>query len=334
MSKRKICVVIINRANYARSKSILEAVKKHPGLQLQLVVGSSTLLYRFGNAVDVIRKDGFKPDMIMYSIVEGENPVTMAKSTGLALIELTSIFDNLKPDMVVTIADRFETISTAISASYMNIPLAHVQGGEVTGSIDETVRHAVTKLSHIHFPSTKASRKRIIMMGETGNRVFTVGCPSIDLAANLACTLDDVRTRHEKSGVGGSIDFTKPYILVVQHPVTTEYGLALEQINETAKAVAMSGMQAIWLWPNVDAGSDDIAKGLRIFREKFNHPFIRYYRNFPPEEYLALLKNAKCIAGNSSSGIREGAYLGVPCVNIGTRQNGREMGKNVICAGY
>ena len=165
-SPRKICVVVNSRANYGRIKSVMRAVSQHPKLKLQLLVGASALLHRFGSVVDVIRADGFEPTAVVHSIVEGETPTTMAKSTGLGILELASQFENIKPDVVLTVADRFETIATAIAASYMNIPVAHTQGGEVTGSIDESVRHAVTKLSHIHFPSSQRAYEFLLRMGE------------------------------------------------------------------------------------------------------------------------------------------------------------------------
>jgi UDP-hydrolysing UDP-N-acetyl-D-glucosamine 2-epimerase len=332
MSKRKICVVVASRANYGRIKSVLTAIRKHPDLELQLVVGASALLYRFGNAIDVIRKDGFEPNATVYVVVEGENPTTMAKSTGMAIMELATIFENLRPDAVVTVADRYETIATAIAASYMNIPVAHTQGGEVSGSIDENVRHAVTKLSHIHFPATKLAADNIIRMGESPDRVFVTGCPSLDLAGGKDLSINGLMDKY--GGTGAKLDWTNPYILVIQHPVTTEFGSGLRQINETIKAVDSVAMQTIWLWPNVDAGSDDISKGLRLWREHRNPGFVHFYRNFSPEDYLRVLNNASCIVGNSSSGLREGAFLGIPCVNIGSRQNLRERGANVMDAPY
>ena len=182
-AKRKICVVIINRANYGRIKTVLQAIQEHPDLELQVVAGSSLLLERHGSAVDVLRAEGFPVSAEVYMALEGETPLTMAKSVGLGVLELTSIFNHLKPDIVLTIADRFETIATAIAASYMNILVAHTQGGEVTGSIDESVRHAVTKLAHLHFPATKLSAERVIRMGEDPERVHMTGCPSIDIVA-------------------------------------------------------------------------------------------------------------------------------------------------------
>jgi UDP-hydrolysing UDP-N-acetyl-D-glucosamine 2-epimerase len=188
MARRKVCVVVNSRANYGRIKSVLNAIKDHPALDLQLIAGASALLWRFGNVAQQIHKDGFNIDVVVYSIVEGENPTTMAKSTGMGIMELATQFENLRPHVVITVADRFETMATAIAASYMNIPLAHTQGGEVTGSIDESVRHAITKLAHIHFPATKKAKDNIIRMGEDPETVFLTGCPAIDIVADLDLT--------------------------------------------------------------------------------------------------------------------------------------------------
>ncbi|WP_020508169.1 UDP-N-acetylglucosamine 2-epimerase [Lamprocystis purpurea] len=333
---RKVCVVVNSRANYGRIKSFLRAAQEHPDLELQLIVGASALLYRFGEVIKVMRADGFEPNSVVHSIVEGETPTTMAKSTGLAIVELATHFENLKPDVVLTVADRFETMATAIAASYMNIPLAHTQGGEVTGSIDESVRHAITKLAHIHFPATARAREFLIRMGEDPATVHLTGCPAIDLLTDIDLSMPpDLFERY--LGVGAHLDPVKPYIVVLQHPVTTEYGQGFAQINQTLQAIAAigrRGMQVAWLWPNVDAGSDDVAKGLRVFREKYQPDYIHFYRNFSPEDYARLINNAQCIVGNSSSGLREGAFLGVPCVNIGSRQSGRERAANVLDVPY
>ncbi len=330
---RKICVVVNSRANYGRIKSVLREINNSSALELQLILGASALLHRFGDVQEIVRADGFKISNKVYLIIEGENPTTMAKSTGMAIMELATMFENMKPDIVVTVADRFETMATAVAASYMNIPIAHTQGGEVTGSIDESVRHAVTKLSHIHFAATKKAAKNIIKMGEDPSSVYCTGCPSIDVIADLDLSLPpDIFHRYK--GVGPDLDASRPYLVVLQHPVTTEYGDGIIQINETLKAVEKIGKQAAWLWPNVDAGSDDIAKGLRKYREKKNPDFIHFYRNFSVEDYARLINNCACIVGNSSSALREGAFLGVPAVNIGTRQARREHGENVIHVNY
>jgi UDP-hydrolysing UDP-N-acetyl-D-glucosamine 2-epimerase len=334
LSQRKVCVVVNSRANYGRIKSFLRAAMDHPDLELQLIVGASALLYRFGSAIDIIREDGFKPQAIVHSVVDGETPVTMAKSVGLGTIELATHFEALKPDVVLTVADRFETIATAIAASYMNIPVAHTQGGEVTGSIDENVRHAITKLSHIHFPATARAREFLLLMGERPDTIHVTGCPSIDvLVENDLALPKDIFARNK--GVGAALDASKPYVMVLQHPVTTEYGEGLAQIEATLKAVdriGRQGMQVIWLWPNADAGSDDVAKGLRVFREDNDPDYLHLYRNFSPEDYARLLNNAACMIGNSSSGLREAAYLGTPSVNIGSRQRGRDRAQNVVDA--
>jgi len=330
--KKKILVVVASRANYGRIKSVLKHIRAHPDLELQLVVGASALLFRFGSVVDVIRNDGFEPTATAYYVVEGETPTTMAKTTGMAIIELATLFENLAPHRIITVADRHETLATAVAASYMNIVLAHTQGGEVTGSIDESVRHAITRLAHMHFPASELSRERLIGMGEDPESIFCVGCPAMDLIRETDLRLGDLFGR--ATGVGAPMDSARPYLVVLQHPVTTEYGRGTEQIWETLKAIETLRMQTVWLWPNVDAGSDDISKGLRVFREQHKPDYIHFYRNFPPEEYLRLMNSAACMVGNSSSAIREGAFLGVPAVNIGTRQQGRERGPNVIDVRY
>jgi UDP-hydrolysing UDP-N-acetyl-D-glucosamine 2-epimerase len=333
--KRKICVVVASRANYGRIKSTMQAVQAHSDLQLQLVVAASAMLDRYGGAIDVIRRDGFEPNAVAYLIIEGENPTTMAKSTGLATIELATIFENLQPDIVVTVADRFETMATAIAASYMNIPLAHTQGGEVSGSIDESVRHAITRLAHVHFPATERSRQRLLAMGEDPATVHWVGCPAMDLAARADREItDEFIAAYAGRGVGQPVDFRKPYVVVIQHPVTTEYGNGLHQIEQTLHAIEDLDQQVVWLWPNVDAGSDEIAKGIRVFREHHRCEHMHFFRNFPPEDYVRLIANCRCLIGNSSSALREGSFLGIPAVNVGTRQRGREHGSNLVHAGY
>ncbi|MCC7451587.1 MAG: UDP-N-acetylglucosamine 2-epimerase (hydrolyzing) [Anaerolineae bacterium] len=333
---RKVCVVVGSRANYSSIKSAMRAIQNHPDLELQLVVGASALLDRFGAVVDVIERDGFKPSARVHMIIEGESPVTMAKSTGLGLLELPTIFDTLKPDVVISVGDRFETMATAIAASYMNIPLAHTMGGEVTGTIDESIRHSVTKLAHVHFPANQGAAERIIRMGEDPDRVYVVGCPRIDLVADIARKNGTFPEREllDKEGVGGHINPDEPFLLVMQHPVTTEYGQGERQINETLMALHTLQMPTIMMWPNVDAGSEDIARGMRKFREHYDHSYIRFFKNFPVETFVRLMLHCAVMIGNSSAAVREGAFLGVPAVNTGTRQVGRDRGQNVIDVVY
>lgn len=331
--KKKISFVINSRANYARIKQVLISVKNHKDLTLNIIAGASALLERYGKVVNQMEADGFPPDSVIYNSVEGSGVIPMAKTTGLGIIELASIFEKVKPDIVLTVADRYETLSTAVAASYMNIPVAHTQGGEVTGSIDENVRHAITKLSHLHFPATPRAKEYLLRMGEEKERVFLTGCPAMDVLIknNLSINQDIIK---RKKGVGSNVDLRKPYLIVVQHPVTTEYLDSKEQIAETLKAIKQlidyDPIQVIWLWPNIDAGNDVISNYLRSYRELNKEDKIEFIKNVSPEDYACLLNNCLCIVGNSSSAIREGSFLGVPAVNIGNRQLDREMGENII----
>ena len=336
MIKKKICVVINNRANYARIKSVLIAIKKNNKLELQIVLGSSAILNRYGAVSNIIKKDGFKINHIVYTLVEGENLLTMSKSTGLSIIEFSTVFDQLKPDIVLVVADRYETLAAGIAASYMNIVLAHTQGGEVTGSIDESVRHATTKLAHIHFPASLNAKKNIIKMGENPEKVYLVGCPSLDLIKKNKLDIDEnFKKKYSKYGVGElKIDFNKPYIVILQHPVTTEYEHIKKNIEQTIQAALKIQQQIVWLWPNVDAGSDIVSKSIRRAREELKPKNIRWQKNYNPEDYLKLIFNSSCLVGNSSSAIREGAFLGIPAVNIGNRQHNREHGRNIIHVDY
>lgn len=335
MKKRSVCVVITARPSYSRIKTALTAIQEHPALELKLVVAASALLDRYGNAVNVIEKDGFKITERVYMVLEGESPTSMAKTTGLGMLELATVFDNLKPDVVVTVADRYETLATAVAASYMNLPLAHVQGGEVSGSIDEKVRHAVTKLADLHFVSTKLAGERVRKMGEDPATVYCTGCPSIDLAAQIlpspALGFDPFE---RYGGVGPGLDLSRGYAVVMQHPVTTEYQLARKHVTETLRAVREIGIPTLWFWPNVDAGSDGTSTGVRAFRENEKPTNIHFFKNMVPTDFLRLILNSHCLVGNSSVGIREASFLGIPVVNAGSRQGGRERGANVRDVGY
>ncbi len=335
MNKRKICVVVTARPSYARVKTALQAIKDHPKLELQLVLAGSALLGRYGNAVNVIEKDGFEVTEKIYNILEGETPTGMAKTTGIAIMELATAFHNLKPDIVVTIADRFETIATSIAASYQNIPLAHIQGGEVTGNIDEKVRHANTKLADIHLVASEDAAQRVLKMGDSAEMIINTGCPSMDIAREvLESPKFDFDPLVKYGGVGSEIDWKSGYIVVMQHPVTTEFEKSKEHIKETLKAVDELGIPTFWFWPNVDAGSDGTSSGIRQYREKSNPKNIHFFKNMEPQDFLRLIKNSRCLIGNSSVGIRESAFLGIPVVNIGSRQNGRQRAKSVIDCGY
>ncbi|SDS01290.1 UDP-N-acetylglucosamine 2-epimerase [Gramella sp. MAR_2010_147] len=333
--RRKICVVVTARPSYSRIKSALTAIEAHLSLELQLVIAGSALLDRYGNAADFIEKDGFKAATKVFMVLEGENPTTMAKTTGIGVMELTNVFYNLQPDAVVTIADRFETIATSIAAAYQNIPLVHIQGGEVTGSIDEKVRHANTKLADLHLVSSDDARDRVIKLGEEPRKVINTGCPSIDLVKQIENELElNFDPLQKYGGVGENIDWKKGYQIVMQHPVTTEFKSSRIHIEETLRAVHKSGLPTFWFWPNVDAGSDGTSNGIRAYRELNDPGNIHFFKNMEPLDFLRLLKFSKLLIGNSSVGIREASSLGLPVINIGNRQNRRLRAENVTDLPY
>jgi len=338
---KKVCVFTGSRANYSSCKSIMRAIQNHPELELQVVLGAAAVLDRYGNIENLVKEDGFNIDAKFYMIIEGENPVTMAKSTGLGIIELSMIFNNLKPDIVLVVGDRFDIMAPVIAATYMNIPIAHTMGGEVSGTIDESIRHAVTKMAHIHFPANENAQQRIIKMGEDPDMVFNVGCPRMDLVKETLYNHRNGERINQDAffpkykGVGGRFDIKKEnFLLVCHHPVTTEYGQNRKHIEETLHALNELKMPTIMIWPNADAGTDEVSKGIRTFREHYKPDWLHLFINLPIDVYVKLMDMCACMVGNSSSAIREGSFIGVPALNIGTRQTNRMRGGNVIDVGY
>ena len=333
---KKVCIPLTTRGNYAKMKSLIAAINKDEQLELQLLLGGMVVLEKYGRIFEVLEEQGYTPERTINFVIEGENLATMAKSSGLAMIEFASAFEQLKPDIVVVIADRFECLPIAMAAAYMNIPVAHVEGGEVTGSIDESIRHAITKLAHMHFAASDDAAKRIVKLGEDEATVFKVGASSLDELMSL--NLDDlgpVISYQKDYGVGPIIDLEpQGFITVIQHPVTTEYDSNLRNIEETIAAVSLLNLPTVWVMPNMDAGADGANKAIRRFRDSEASCKTHFFKSLPIELFGPTLKNSICIIGNSSSGIRESAFLGTPCVNIGTRQTGRERGHNVIDVDY
>lgn len=330
--KRKICFVITSGIHYARNKKILQEIQRHPDLELQIVVGGSALLSNYGDVLTLLEEDGFYCNAKIIMTLEGGSPVAMAKTTGIGITEFATAFDNLQPEVVVIRGDRYEVLSAVIAAAYMNITVAHIEGGDVSGTIDESVRHAVTKLAHLHFATNEQSYKRILRMGEDPQFVHIVGSPEVEMVAENRYEISDDYINY--LGVGDAVDINKPYIIVMQHPVTTEWGKNLEHIEETLSAVHELQIPTIWFWPNVDAGTDEISKGIRMFRERYNPKHMRFIKYVPPEKFIGLLKGASCLVGNSSASIKECSYLGLPVVNIGTRQKKRLRAENVIDVTY
>ncbi len=332
---RRVCVVITARPSYSRVRSALAAIHAHPDLELLVVVSASALLTRYSGVGRYIEEDGFPIAARVHTILEGGDLATMVKTTGLALVELSGILQEVRPDIVVTVADRYETMATAMAAAYMNIPVAHVQGGELSGSIDEKVRHAVTKLADLHLVATRPAAERVIRMGEDPDTVFHTGCPSIDLARGILDRPElDFDPVEKYAAEGGRVSLSDRYLVVLQHPVTTEYAQASQQILETLRAVRDVGLPAAWFWPNIDAGSQEMSAAIETFCERERPDNICFFRDVAPPDFLRLLYNSQCLVGNSSAGIRECAFLGIPVVNIGARQAGRDRAGNVVDVGY
>ena len=331
---KKIIVVITARASYARVKTFLKEVSKSKKNKLYIILNSSSVLEKFGDITKILKKDNLKIYHKSFTSLEGISLSNQVKTTALNMIDLSVLFKKINPDIVITIADRFETLATAITAAYLNIPLGHIQGGEISGSIDEKVRHSITKLADLHFVSTMQAKRNLVRMGEEKNKVFVTGCPSIDIIKNIKSLKLDFKPIEKYKGIGSDIDFTKDYIVVMQHPVTTSYQSSTFQINETIRAIKRLNIQTIWMWPNIDVGSDIISKKLRLFREKNKKLKLHFFKNLSPEDFIKLCYNSQILIGNSSIGIRESSYLGINVINIGDRQKGRERGKNIIDVNY
>lgn len=359
--RKKILVPIFNRAHYGRLRSVLQAIKGHPELELQVMVGTPAAYdYFFANIkhsrphswrlslpwyirakiLSII--DWFKPGTVLkndflarkimddgYQInsrvplfFDGGMSETMAKSVGLGVMHIVDELKKLNPDIVFVNADRFEMMAVALAAAYLNIPVAHNEGGDISGTIDESVRHAITKLSHIHFTATESSRNRVMQMGENPKFVHVVGSPPIDIIKNLS--------RTPPKDLFPGFDLSSNYLLVLLHPVATESkDYNVRMVSNLIAALKDLKMPAVILGSNVDAGSDEVGKAIRRWRDEENPDFAVFTKHLAPDDFYKVLANAVCAIGNSSSFIREGAFFGTPAVIVGSRQQNRDMGKNV-----
>jgi len=366
--KKRVCIITTNRSDYGRMKPVMEAIQKEPELELQVVAATPLffdhLLWYFRHGepatfwkslpwylkarnlafwgkdaelqqreqlMRTITADGFPVHARLPIFLEGGNPRVMAKTVGLCLLGLPDILRKLKPDLVLINGDRFEMLPLAFSVVSMNVPLAHIEGGDVSGTLDESTRHAITKLAHIHFPATRESSRRIRGMGENSDHIFVTGSPVIDMLTQIDLSLDN--SFHKRYRIGGSVDFTKPFMLILQHPVTTRYEENYKDMKELTAAVDEFPMQKFFLTPNIDAGSDGVSAALREYRAE-NKLRTAFYKYFNPYDYYRIFSHASVLVGNSSSFIREGAYLGIPAVIAGNRQQGRERGRNVLEVGF
>lgn len=328
--KRVICFPITSRVHYARQKTLLAKLQARKGIDLQLIVGGSVLLDKYGERfLPEIKESGLNISDTLFNVVDGGSHIAMAKTAGLTALEFANSLHKLNPDIVVIRGDRFEQLAIAMVAAYLNKTIAHIEGGDVSGTIDESVRHAITKLSHIHFVTNEDARKRVVAMGENPRQVFNVGSPDVEFAAKVDAKHDGRVVN--KTGMGPAIDVNKPFLMVLYHPVTTE---AHNRTNaeKLLRAVDELNMPAVWFWPNSDAGTNEIAKAIRVYREqgKLKNNKIRFVTDLLPEDFIGLLRKTSVLVGNSSAGIKEASYFGVPVVNIGWRQAGRLRGPNVV----
>ncbi|MFU1796330.1 UDP-N-acetylglucosamine 2-epimerase [Paenibacillus azoreducens] len=316
----KLLVITGTRADYGIYYPVLKAMESDPFFDLHLLVTGMHLSPQHGYTIQHIKEDGFKISSTIDTILVGSSHGNMARSIGLAVLGMTQSMEQLMPDMVMVLGDRGEMLAAAIVASHMNIPVVHLHGGEVSGTIDESVRHAISKLSHIHFTATEDSSKRLIRLGEDSWRVHTVGAPRIETIQSASLpAIQNVKSKY-------GLKFNSSYILFIYHPVTTSEteGNKLKDILNTVLAL---GEDLICLLPNTDANSDDI---LKVYRGFSYVDRIHFISSFEQLDYLSLLKHAKMMVGNSSSGIIEAASFHIPVINIGTRQQGRERSANVI----
>ncbi len=333
---RKILFVIGNRAHYARVSPILNKIKKFDNLDYHLLLFEGASLDEYYYSIkEIVRKEHHKKYSCLYTHISGENLLSMSKSTGLALLELANEFERYKPDIVFVVADRYEALSAAIAARYMNIVLVHLQGGELSGSIDDSIRHSITKLANIHLVSNNFCAARVIQMGENPKNVYITGCPTIDLAKEIANNPKDISHLFKKyQGRQKKFDPEKDYVIVSFHPVTTEYDSVSEQFDLLLNAIHELNITALWLYPNIDAGNDKISKRIKKYLSENGDSEIYFFKNFYPKDFLQLVRNSNCIIGNSSVGIREAPAMGVPSVNIGSRQKSRERASSVFDSSF
>lgn len=319
--KRKICIITGTRADYGHLTPVMKAVAKTKGLDLQVVATGMHLMPEFGSTIKEIENDGFKVDAKVNASYKEDSGRAMAISVGKIVAGMSDAFSNLKPDVVIVLGDRGEMLAAAIAANYLNIPVAHLHGGEISGHIDGILRHAITKLAHLHFPATKGALERILRLGEEPWRVHVVGAPTLDKILNEK--LPDEVVLRKKYG----LDRNQPFALVAQHPVSTDIAIAGHQMSLTLDALESIGLRVLLLYPNADAGGRAMIKAIK---QRENRSFLTTRKSIPHGDYLGLMKVASVLVGNSSSGIIEASSFGLPVVNIGSRQVGREKGANVL----
>ncbi len=325
--KRKIVVTTGTRAEYGLLRLLLNEIKSSKKLELNLIVAGMHLSKKHGNTIKEIRNDGFQIYDKVKMIPTGNSPYDMSKTLGLGILKFSKIFHKLKPEINVILGDRDESFASAIAAFHMNIPNAHIHGGDKSqAGIDEYIRHAITKISNIHFTASKKSTERVKKMGENPKYVFYTGSPGIDeVVQKKFSSKKELELKY-------NIKFSGQEILLLQHPITTQSERSRKEIQETLNAIKQIKKTTIAILPNSDSGHKEIFSAMKIFSRKYE--FFKVFPSIPRNDYLGFLNNCGVLVGNSSSGVVEGSYFNIPIINIGSRQKGRERGNNVIDVDY
>ncbi|XP_076151619.1 bifunctional UDP-N-acetylglucosamine 2-epimerase/N-acetylmannosamine kinase isoform X2 [Alosa pseudoharengus] len=325
--KLKVCVATCNRADYSKLAPIMFGMKANPEVfELEVVVLGSHLIDDYGNTFRMIEQDEFDIGSKLHTIVRGEDEAAMVESVGLALVKLPDVLQRLNPDVLIVHGDRFDALALATAAALMNIRILHLEGGEVSGTIDDSIRHAISKLAHYHACCTRSAERHLIAMCEDHSRILLAGCPSYDklLDAHHRDDYADII----KAWLGDGVK-EQDYIVALQHPVTTDIKNSIKIYELMLDALISFNKRTLVLFPNIDAGSKEM---VRVMRKKGieQHPNFRAVKHVPFEQFIQLVAHAGCMIGNSSCGVREAGAFGTPVINLGTRQTGRETGENVL----
>ncbi len=321
---RHIAVVTGGRMTYGYSRPVLRVIERDPDLRYSLIVTNQHLLPSFGSTIHEIEEDGFEISDRVYMALDGYTPTTMTKSLGVWMLGVSDAFHRLRPDIVLVVGDRGEHLVAAIVAAHMNIPVGHIQAGELSGNVDGMTRHAIARFAHMHFASNEDAATRLRRSGEQEFRIFLTGAPQLDDLVN-----GEVATPAETAAHFG-LDPVRPLILVAQHPVTEDFHDAAAQMEETLVAVSDLREQTVIIFPNNDAGSESVRRAI----ERHRHEKVRVERSLPRRLYGGLMRTASVLVGNSSSGLIEAPCFKLPAVNVGDRQRDRVRGNNVIDVPY
>ncbi|KUO70135.1 MAG: UDP-N-acetyl glucosamine 2-epimerase [Desulfosporosinus sp. BRH_c37] len=323
MNKRKILGVTGIRSDYEIMSSVFRAIEKQPNLGLELIVTGAHLSHAYGYTIQDIKMDGFVIAEEVESLLNGNNNSSRVKGLAIQLQGMVQTVTRVDPDFLLVLGDREESLTTSLIGAYMNIPVAHIAGGDrVVGNVDDQIRHAVTKLAHLHFTTNEESKRRILRLGEQPFRVFNVGNPGLD----RLIALPELTSLELSERLGFEIKDDEPFILLIQHVISTEVEFAYFQMKQTMEAIGKMGIKTIIVYPNSDAGAQDIIRAIREYKDL---PFLYTAKNIPRLEFVNIMRRAGCLIGNSSAGILEAPSLNLPVVNIGNRQQGRLHAENV-----